>query len=412
MIKHTTLPNGIRVISETVTFVRSVSIGIYIKNGSIDESALNNGISHFLEHMFFKGTPQRSARDLADFMSRIGGQINAYTSKEYVCFYAHVLDTYLEDVIRMFADMLTHSNLYEEDIEKEKAIILEEYQMYEDNPEELVMDEIHTLVWPDHAIGYNIIGTKDTIKQMEQATLRQYLSDHYVGERIIVSVVGKINEAETLALLTDVFQEIPIGKKESRNKRPVYKPGKRHFRKDIEQGHILMSYPTVDYHHKDSYAMNAINTVLGGSMNSRLFQHIREELGLAYSIFSYMETFDQAGLLNIYAATNVRQMESAIEAINEEIKRFSAEGMKDSELADVKEQIKSNLIIGMENMGTRMTHYAKGELLLGHIREMDEMIRLMDSVNMNDMRRLIETTFSHPASIVLASPDGSIIERL
>ena len=402
-----------RIIGEEVPFVRSVSIGIYIKVGSVDENLMNNGITHFIEHMFFKGTPTYSARQLADTMSRIGGRINAYTSKEYVCFYAHVLDEHLDEVIDILSDMLQHSDFNIGDIEKEKGIILEEYSMYEDSPEEIVLDEMHSTIWPNHPIGYNIIGTKETIKSMDQKMLKDYIASRYVGDNIVVSIVGKIQFEEITKKIERAFSDIPSGEKIERTAPILYAPGKKVFKKDIEQGHIAISYPSIDYFHKDTYGMNILSAIVGGGINSRLFQSIREDQGLAYSIYSYVETFYQTGLFTTYAATSATQIPRLYRAIRSEMNILRNEGITSQELIETKEQLKSNTIIGMENMGARMSHYGKGALLKNDIQSMDDLIEGVNHVSLEDVNRLIYETFQYnQESITLATPYATDIDKL
>jgi len=413
MIHNATLGNNIRLIGEEVSNVRSVSIGIYIKNGSVDETILNGGISHFIEHMFFKGTNKRTSKQLADDMSRIGGRINAYTSKEYVCFYAHVLDEHLNVVIDILSDMLTNSNFLKEDIDKEKGIILEEFAMYEDNPEEVVIDELHGIIWPNQPLGYNIIGTKENIKNMNRNQLLEYVNDRYVGENIVISVVGKIKFDEVTSKLDKSFSAIKTGKAVNREQATIYVPSKKGFVKEIEQGHIAISFPSINYFSDDTYALNIISVLLGGGLNSRLFQKIREDKGLAYSIYSFIETFHNTGLFTTYAATSVGQMEEMYYGILEEIAQFKKQGITERELIEVKEQIKSNLIIGMENMSARMSHYGKGELLLNRIRQQDDILSRINSVTMEKVYQLIQETFDfEQMSVTLVSPDQSLISQI
>lgn len=413
MIFNTKLSNNIRVVGEEVGTVRSVSIGIYIKNGSVDETIFNSGISHFIEHMFFKGTQKRTAKQLADDMSRIGGGINAYTAKEYVCFYAHVLDEHLDVVIDILSDMLTSSNLFKEDIDKEKGIILEEFSMYEDSPEEVVLDELHTLVYPEHSLGYNIIGTKENINKMTRENVVSYIDQHYVGENFVISIVGKIDFDEVSKKIETAFSDIKSGNESKRDDKIIYVPGKKSFKKEIEQGHMAISFPTVDYFSDDTYGLNIVSVLLGGGLNSRLFQSIREEKGLAYSIYSYVETFYATGLFSTYAATNANQIEEMYSAIKDEITLFKNDGITALELLEVKEQIKSNLIIGMENMSARMSHYGKGKLLLNRIRLQDDMLDLINEVSLSKIHDLIHDTFDFDqVSITLASPNHHVIKNL
>ncbi len=413
MIHNATLGNHIRVVGEEVLNVRSVSVGIYIKNGSVDENVTNNGISHFIEHMFFKGTYKRTAKKLADDMSRIGGHVNAYTSKEYVCFYAHVLDEHLDTVIDILSDMLTHSKFDQEDIQKEKGIILEEYAMYEDNPEEVVIDELHAIVWPEQSLGYNIIGTKENINRMEKNMLEDYVEKQYVGDNIVISVVGKINFSNVLSKLEKAFSPVKSGNSLVRDQSTIYVPSKRGLNRSIEQSHMAISFPSINYFSDDTYGLNMVSVLLGGGLNSRLFQSIREEQGLAYSLYSFIENFHNAGLFTTYAATSVAQTERLYEAIYKEIQKFKKEGITNQELIEVKEQIKSNLIIGMENMSTRMSHYGKGELLLGRIRHQDDMINRINEVDKEKVEQLILETFDfNKVSLTLVSPKADLIDQL
>lgn len=413
MIHNATLGNNIRVVGEEVSNVRSVSIGIYIKNGSVDENTSNNGISHFIEHMFFKGTFNRTAKKLADDMSRIGGRVNAYTSKEYVCFYAHVLDEHLDMVIDILSDMLTNSKFDEDDIQKEKGIILEEYAMYEDNPEEVALDELHAIVWPKQSLGYNIIGTKDNIQTMERDTLMQYVEDRYVGDNIVISVVGKISFSDVVKKLDSAFTPIKAGSSVVRDATTIYVPARKGLERTIEQSHLAVSFPSINYFSDDTYALNMVSVLLGGGLNSRLFQKIREDKGLAYSLYSFVETFHNTGLFTTYAATSVNQTEHLYHDILEEIKAFKREGISEMDLIEVKEQIKSNLIIGMENMSSRMSHYGKGELLLGRIRLQDDMIDRINSVTKDKVEQLITEAFDfNNISVTLVSPQAELIDKL
>lgn len=412
MIHNATLGNHIRVVGEEVPNVRSVSIGIYIKNGSVDETITNNGISHFIEHMFFKGTHKRTAKKLADDMSRIGGRVNAYTSKEYVCFYAHVLDEHLDTVVDLLSDMLTNSKFDQEDIQKEKGIILEEYAMYEDNPEEVALDELHAIVWPKQSLGYNIIGTKENIHNMERAMLLDYVENQYVGDNIVISVVGKVDFSNVLFKLEEAFASIKPGSSVIRDQSTIYVPSRKGLTRSIEQSHMAISFPSIDYFSDDTYGLNMVSVLLGGGLNSRLFQSIREDQGLAYSLYSFMETFHNTGLFTTYAATSVAQTEKLYEAIYKEIQAFKKEGITDLELIEVKEQIKSNLIIGMENMSTRMSHYGKGELLLGRIRLQDDMINRINNVTKDKVEYLIAHAFDfNNVSVTLVSPKAELIDQ-
>lgn len=393
MVKIKYLDNGLCVVGEENPYVRSVAVGIWIKNGSVDENESNSGISHFIEHMMFKGTEKRTARNIADEMSAIGGRINAFTGKEYMCYYAHTLDNHIDVALDVLSDMLLNSKFLTEDMEKEKGVILEEINMYEDSPEEIVHDLIQQEAWGNSSLGSNILGTKENINTFTQDDLIQYMKNHYIPDNIVISVVGKIDFDEIFKKIEDRFSVLV-------NKKPIPRSNKVNYKKcfvtkdkDIEQVHLCLGFPTIPYDSENIYLLSIINTILGGGMNSKLFQAIREEKGLAYSIYSYAETYKSAGLLNIYAATNPSQIEEVIEHIIQEITLLIKEGISEEELNKTKEQIKSNLIIGFENMNSRMSSYGKYKLILNRIKSQDEMIEGINEVTADQLIDFAKETF-------------------
>lgn len=393
MVKIKYLDNGLCVVGEENPYVRSVAVGIWIKNGSVDENESNSGISHFIEHMMFKGTEKRTARNIADEMSAIGGRINAFTGKEYMCYYAHTLDNHIDVALDVLSDMLLNSKFLTEDMEKEKGVILEEINMYEDSPEEIVHDLIQQEAWGNSSLGSNILGTKENINTFTRDDLIQYMKNYYIPDNIVISVVGKIDFDEIFKKIEDRFSVLV-------NKKPIPRSNKVNYKKcfvtkdkDIEQVHLCLGFPTIPYDSENIYLLSIINTILGGGMNSKLFQAIREEKGLAYSIYSYAETYKSAGLLNIYAATNPSQIEEVIEHIIQEITLLIKEGISEEELNKTKEQIKSNLIIGFENMNSRMSSYGKYKLILNRIKSQDEMIEGINEVTADQLIDFAKETF-------------------
>jgi predicted Zn-dependent peptidase len=408
------MDNGIRVVGEENSFVRSVALGIWIKNGSIDENIENNGISHFIEHMMFKGTDKRTARDIADEMSEVGGRINAFTGKEYMCYYAHTLDNHIDVALDVLSDMILNSAIREEDMEKEKGVITEEINMYEDSPEEIVHDLIQEEAYNNSPLGYNILGTKESVSSYTRDDILEYMKTHYIPENIVISVVGKFDFDEMFNKINNKFSVLEKKESKKRIENINYKKCFVTKDKDIEQVHLCMSFPSIAYESKEIYVLSILNTILGGGINSRLFQSIREDKGLAYSIYSYAETFSVAGMLNIYAAANPTQIEEVIEASIEEINKLLEEGIDEKELNKTKEQLKSNLIIGFENMNSRMSSYGKAKLMIDRIKSQDEMIEGINAVNINNLREFAKKTFNFDEmSVALVGRHKDIdIERI
>lgn len=386
MISTHTLSNNIKVVLEKNPHVRTVSLGIWIKNGSIDESPENNGVSHFLEHMMFKGTDRRTTKDIADEMSKVGGRINAFTGKEYMCYYAHVIDEHFDVALDVLSDMICHSKLDPEDIEKEKKVIIEELNMYEDSPEDVVNDGLQSAVWHGHPIGYNIIGTKENIMGFSDVDIKGYFDKHYVGERMVISIVGAIDDDDLIIeKLEKQFESIDKGEYVERDVNVPYHKSFESFNKDIEQAHICMAFPTIPYDSKEKYKLSILNNIIGGGINSVLFQNIREKKGMAYSVYSFNETYKHGGLFVIYAATNPANIESVTKAIIEELDIKFDTGFNDIELDSTKEQIKSNMIIGLESMNARMSNYGKSTLIYNRIKSQDEIIDNINAVTVEDL---------------------------
>lgn len=387
MVTIKNLDNGICVVGEENDFVRTISLGIWIKNGSIDETVETSGISHFIEHMLFKGTSKRSAKDIADEMSEIGGRLNAFTGKEYMCYYAHVLDNHFDVAVDILSDMICNSVISDVEIEREKGVILEEIKMCEDSPEDIVNDILEEGIFQSSSLGYNVLGSEETVRGFTRDHLVDYLAKHYVSENIVISVVGKMDFDQVIEMLNEKFKSIPNQPAIQRNKQIAYHPVFVHRDKDFEQVHICMAFPCGPYDSDEMYVLSILNTVLGGGINSRLFQSIREEKGLAYSIYSYPENYDEIGVLVIYAAANPSQIEEVIEAIRHEITKFLTEELDEKELLRTKEQLKSNLIIGLESMNSRMSNNGKSQLVLNKIKSQDEII---DNLNQVDKDTLIQ----------------------
>lgn len=393
-IKHK-LDNGVRIVAEEIKYVNSVSIGIWVKVGSRNEDEGNNGISHFIEHMLFKGTKKRTAKEIAGTIDKIGGQLNAFTAKECTCFYAKVLDTHFDIALDILSDMFFNSTFSENEIEKEKGVVLEEIGMYEDSPEDLVHDIFNQSVWSKNPLGMPILGTEETLKAIKRQDIIDYIDSNYTPENIVISVVGNFDKEHVLSEIEKIFSKHKSFKKDKAIiNEPVFTPIYKHKEKNTEQAHLCIGFKGFELSNKYTYPLLVLSNIFGGAMSSRLFQKIREEKGLAYSVFSYPSSYTDCGILSIYAGMKPNQLDYVIELIIEEINQIKANGISEEELYDSKEQIKGSYILGLESTSGRMNSIGKSELLLDKIYSPKEIIELIDAVTMDDINHVINLVFN------------------
>ncbi|MRH42310.1 insulinase family protein [Aquibacillus halophilus] len=405
MLSKHVCPNGLRIVLEDIPAVRSVTLGIWIRTGSRNENEKNNGISHFLEHMFFKGTETRSARDIAEAFDAIGGQVNAFTSKEYTCFYAKVLDTHKDYALEILADMFFNSSFDEEETEREKNVVLEEIRMSEDTPDDIVHDLLSKASYGQHPLGYPILGTEQTLASFKPDELREYMDMNYTPENIVISVAGNVNES-FIKEVESYFGQFKTGKMSSGYNMPTFISDHIERSKETEQAHLCMGYNGLSVEDEDIYSLIVMNNVLGGSMSSRLFQEIREQRGLAYSVFSYHSSFLDNGLLTIYAGTGKHHLPLLKETITNTIDDLVRNGLTDKELKNSKEQLKGNLMLSLESTNSRMSRNGKNELILGRHRSLDEMIQEIDAVSSTSTNKVIQKLFDGSFSSALISSKG------
>jgi len=396
------LDNGIRVITEAIPYVRSVSLGVWFTVGSRLEKAEQSGISHFIEHMLFKGTKNRTAKALAETMDAVGGQLNAFTSREYTCYYAKVLDTHFTLAAEVLADMVLNSLFSPEDIEKEKNVVLEEIKMYEDTPDELVHDLFIQAVWSGHALGNTILGPEAGIRQFDRPAVTEYYARHYTPDNCIIAVAGNIDHAEVMCTLTRCFSGLAGKGGPDREEGPVFRPENAIRQKPTEQVHICLGTQGVGQLDKAVYPLYIINNVIGGGASSRLFQSIREEKGLAYSIYSYQSSFRDAGLFTVYAGMSPECTDNVIQLTLEEFHQLRTQGISEAELAKTKEQLKGSLLLSLESTNSRMTRMAKSEIYYGRVVSPDELIARIDTVTRNEVRELAEAVLD-PDRLALAA---------
>lgn len=394
MLNRITLDNGVRVICEKIPHMRSVSVGIWVGAGSRNENIKINGVSHFIEHMLFKGTKNRSAKEIAESIDSIGGQINAFTGKECTCYYTKTLDTHIDIAVDVLSDMFFNSVFSEKDIDIERKVVIEEINMYEDSPEDLVHDYLSETVWENDAIGMPILGTYDCLQNINRDTIVNYIDNHYLPGNTVIAVAGNYDENTLTDIIKSKFgswssNKVPVKDFE----RASFKVSSKVKQKDIEQVHICLGFEGIEHGNDDLYALLAVNNVFGGGMSSRLFQKIREEMGLVYSIYSYPSSYCNAGLFTIYAGMSPDQKDTYLNLVMEEIKFLAKNGISEDELAKSKEQLKGSYILGLESTSSRMNSLGKSELMLGVINSPEEILKKIDAVNNEKVREIIDGIF-------------------
>lgn len=389
MISIDKLKNGITVVMETMPYLKSAAFGVWVRAGSADEDKTINGIAHMIEHMMFKGTKNRSAKQIADEMAKIGGNINAFTSKECTSYYATTLSEHLPMAIRIIGDMLNNSLIDEKDLKKEKKVIVEEIDMYEDSPEDLVHEMLQQRIWKEHPLGYMISGKKTIVRKITRDQILDFMDTYYTGENIVISIAGNFDTKEILPIVEEEFGEIKprstVEIKENLSTIPIYHKVTCEKSMDIEQLHVNIAFNCISYLSDERFTLSVLNSVLGGSVNSRLFQEIREDAGLTYSIYSYGSSYRDTGLLHIYGAMNPSQKDTVIKKIHTIVDNMKKKGITLDELNMAKEQIKTELILGNESARSRMNTNGKSMLNRARLVSLQELIVGIDKVNLEDI---------------------------
>jgi predicted Zn-dependent peptidase len=388
------LNNGLRVVTERIPTLKSVTVGLWVNVGSRDEEAGEEGLSHFLEHMFFKGTRTRSATQISREIDALGGEMNAFTTRETTTFYVKVLDQQLKPALALLADLFHHSRFDPKEVKKEKQVVLEELRMVEDDPEDLVQELHQAQMLKRHPLGRPILGEEAAIQGLRREHLLRYVSAHYHPRQIVVAVAGHFDPKELSALLEASFGSFHRAASPSMNRWPSQVSGGLMVRrKSLEQAHVSMGLKGLALGHKDRYAAYALNAVLGGSVSSRLFQEVREKRGLAYSIYSYLSAFSDGGTFTIYAATRPREAARVVELVCKEIRRLRHAGVGRAELDRAKNQMKGSLMLSLESSHSRMSKLAKDELYLGRHQSLEEILSEIDRVSGEQVLRLSRELF-------------------
>ncbi|HUR36571.1 MAG TPA: pitrilysin family protein [Terriglobales bacterium] len=413
-IKKQVLPNGLTILTEEMQHIRSVSIGIWVRTGSRHEEPAVNGISHFVEHMVFKGTKNRTALDIARQMDSIGGNMDAFTGKETICFNAKVLDEHLPIALDVLSDLVLNPTFDAKDIHREKGVILEEIKMDEDNPDYLVHEIFTQNFWKGHSLGKPILGTKETVKQFNQEAVFAFYKKRFAPNNLVISAAGSLNHEQFVKLVAERFsglQAVPNG---FHGEAPqVFARIVTRNKKALEQVQICMGAPSPHISHEKRYVSYILNTLLGGGMSSRLFQKIREEQGLVYSIYSDLNPYSDTGSLCVYAGTSKESAPKVVAEIGAEFRRLKDEVISNDEMRRVKDQLKGNLMLSLESSTARMSNLARQDMYFERFFDLDEIIARVESVTAAEIQEMADTMFRSDsvAVTVLGNLDGMKLSR-
>ncbi|HEY6567561.1 MAG TPA: pitrilysin family protein [Actinomycetota bacterium] len=411
-IARTEFGSGLRVVTERMPSVRSVSLGFWVLAGSRDEAPKISGASHFLEHLLFKGTSTRSAQQIAENFDAVGGDVNAFTAKEYTCYYARVRDRDLEMAVDHLADMIQDSVIRKEDLDSERQVILEEIHMHEDAPEDVVHDLFTETLWPEHPLGRPILGTVDTIEAATPAGVRRFYRKHYVPGHLVIAAAGNLQHDELLRMLRSrmdtgrvVRSGQPSGWRVRAGGRAPSPSGLDLIkRRKTEQANICLGTNGLDRGDPDRFAFLVANTALGGGMSSRLFQEVREKRGLAYSVYSYHAQYTEAGLFTCYAGTTPSRATEVVGLLRRELADVRDGGLTQEEFDRAKGHVKGSLVLALEDPGGRMSRLGKSEIAQGEILTVNESLRRIERVTLDDAKRAAERVLSQPMTLTVLGP--------
>ncbi len=408
MIVREVLDNGLRLLTESMPHVRSVSVGVWLTRGSRHEPEDRSGIAHFVEHMLFKGTSTRTAEDIAQAIDSVGGQLDAFTSKEYAGYYIKVLDEHLPRALDILSDVVLRPAFHAEDIEREKKVVLEEIKMVEDTPDDLVHELFTQSFWEGHPLGRPILGTKESVDTITRAALEEYFSRVYTADNFVISAVGNLEHRGMRDRVREVFADIGRSGGAAVDRAPVVAHRFQVRTKDLEQSHICLGTTGYSQSHTDRYVSYVLNTLLGGSMSSRLFQNVREKRGLAYAVFSGLSAYRDTGALTIYAGCASEAVGEVLDLTVEELRGIMHTPVAEAELRRAKDHLKGSLMLSLENTASRMSHLARQEIYFDRQFGLDETLAGVERVTSDDLQRVAGDLFSNGAlaATVLGPLDG------
>ncbi|HET9842338.1 MAG TPA: pitrilysin family protein [Nocardioides sp.] len=411
VVRRTTLPSGLRIISEQVPGQRSASIGVWVGVGSRDESPALHGCSHFLEHLLFKGTPERSALDISIALDAVGGEFNAFTAKEYTCFHARVLDQDLPLAVDVLGDMVTSSLITADDVDAERDVILDEIAMHDDDPDDVAHNLFAALAWGDSPLGRPIAGTVASIESVTREQIQRFYQRHYRPERMVVSVAGNVDHSKVVKLVRAAFSRrdflagtaVPVAARQTLKPRKV-DTGVAEATRQFEQVNIVLGVQGLTRSDDRRFALGVLNAALGGGTSSRLFQEVREKRGLAYSVFSFASQHVDAGLVGVSVGCLPNKLQQVLDVVRAELAKIAQDGIDDEELTRGKGQLKGGLVLGLEDSASRMTRLGKSELVDDELLSIDEVIARIEGVTLEDVRALATDLFSQPEILAVVGP--------
>ncbi len=411
-VRRTVLPNGLRVLTEAVPAMRSVSFGIWVAVGSRDETRHLSGVSHFLEHLLFKGTRRRTALEISSAIEAVGGETNAFTTKEYTCYYARVLDSDLPLAIDVMCDLVVNSVLAPSDVETERGVILEEIAMHDDEPGEEVHDLFAESLYGEHPLGRLISGTVDTVSPMSRRQIQTFYQKRYVTPAMVIAAAGNLDHGLVVRMVKDAFADRlgeahePLPRRGSdRGLRPRQRRGRlRVHDKDTEQAHLVLGGAAFARDDERRFALGVLNNAVGGGMSSRLFQEIRERRGLAYSVYSYTSQYADSGVYGVYAGCAPGKVDEVLALTREELARVAEHGITDEEITRGKGMLKGSLVLGLEDTGSRMSRLGKGELLYDELLTVDQILARVDAVTQDEIRAVAGEVLGGTPSLAVIGP--------
>ena len=395
MIQREVLPNGVRIVTENITYVQSVALGIWVGVGARDEADDVRGISHVIEHMLFKGTPTRTAQQIADQIDSVGGDINAFTSKENTCYYVRMLSEHVPLAVDVLSDLFLNSLIDADELAREQNVILEEIKRRNDEPDDLVHDLFTETLWPGHVLGKSVIGTPETVEAMKSDTLKKYMAKRYTPDSIVISAAGNLNHDEIVEMVRERFGHLTGTRADWRlpDEMPMFTPGTAYVEKSIEQVNLVLGTQGYSQMDDDKYKLSVLDNVLGGSMSSRLFQEVREKRGLAYSIGSYSQSFREGGYFAVYSGSGPATAGQVIDLVKAEFANVLKNNITAAELDRAKNQFRGGVVMSQESMNSRMTRMGRNELTYDRVIPIEETMGKINAVTLDDIAGVAEHLF-------------------
>lgn len=394
-VNKSTLSNGLRIVTEHIESVKSVSVGIWVKTGGRNETEKQAGITHFLEHMLFKGTDSRSSYDIALSMESVGGYLNAFTSSEYTCYYARCVNTQIDRALDVLSDMVLHPSFPEEEVEKEKKVVIEEMKMYRDSPDDFLFEEFNAKIFEGHELGRPVLGYEESVSAFSRQDLYDYMRDRYFPGNLLISVAGNVEHDKVVEIVEEYFEKLEA-KDANEEEQPLtkFKNENITLTKPIEQTHYIYGRRALNFDHEDKYLLLMANIVLGGGMSSRLHQNVREKYGYCYSIQTFNQSYTDTGMWGIYVGTDKDYVDHVRELIKKELKQMQDEPVPQKELDEAKAQLKGKLLLSQESTSNRMTRLAKSELYFGRFVTLDELVDNIDAVTSEQIQTFVQDFFN------------------